>query len=292
VLADTIMNAFLVFIGNFRRRVPIIAVAMLGLALAGCTRPEGSSHDNFRGDYCGWFNLPARNERKEIIHGDNTLIPVFRRDGTYYSVWLGFEVPLNASPEGLEWALTPSSMTGTKIGRDAASKGYYLAVKDSQASNYSDGRYGVGEKELLTRTGRPPSLLRAKARPPRSNDDFLGVYQPVWFPQVRIEIRKAGGRYFSQTLEFGGPPPGMWRALVEPVEELPLPGQLGFYLKQDRGERLIYNEDLKRFELVVEREGMTPSVIRSPMARVPTHSQSGNYSVSAPTLKIGIPSWH
>jgi hypothetical protein len=264
---------------------------MLGLAIAGCTRPGGSYRDSFRGDYCGWFKLPARDERKQIITGHDTLIPVFQRDGTYYSVCCGSEVPLKACPEGLEWALTPSSMSGTIIGWDATSKAYYLADMDAQASEYSDGRYGIGEKELLTRTGEPSGLLSATTRPPRSNDDFLGAYQLVWLPQARFEIRKDGERYVSQELEFHGPPPGFWRARVEPIELLSLPGQLGFFFKQDRDMRLLYNNELERFEVTAERDGMT-AVIRAPLARVPGHSSRGNGPVSSPMLKIGIPAWH
>lgn len=285
------MKAFFVSIGNCGRLAPIIAVAVLGLAISGCTRPVGSSRDSFHGDYCGWFNLPGRNERKEIIPGDDTLIPVFRRDGTYYSICRGFEVPFKASPDGLEWAVTPSSMTGTKIGRDAASKAYYLAVLDSQASNYSDGRYGVGENEMLTRTGKPAGMLSATARPPRSNDDFLGTFQMVWFPRVRFEIRKDGERYASQELEFRGPSLGNWETNARPVELLSLPGEMGFCFKEDRDIKLVYDEDLKRFELAAKREGMT-AAIRSPLAHVSANSAPRSGPVSLLALKIGIPSWH
>ena len=286
------MKALFAFIGNFGKRVPVMVVAMLGLAILGCTRPGGSYRDTFRGDYCGWFKLPARNERKQIIPGDDALIPVFQRDGTYYSVCRGFEIPFKACPEGLECAWTPSGMRGTKIGWDNASKAYYLAVVDIQASRYSDGRYGNGEKEMLTRTGKPSGLLPAKARHPRSNDDFLGAYQLVWFPQVRIEVRKNGQRYFSQELEFCGPSPGTWKASAELTKILPLPDQPGFCFELDRNIQLVYEENLKRFELVVERKEMTPSTIHAPLARVPAHSWSGDGSGSSPMLKIGIPAWH
>jgi hypothetical protein len=286
------MKTLFDLIGNFGKHAPVMAVALLGLAILGCTRPGGSFRDSFRGDYCGWFKLPARTERKQIVPGDDTLIPVFQRGGTYYSVWRGFEIPFRACPEGLEWALTPSSMAGTKIGWDAKSKTYYLAVMDSQADNYSDGRYGIGEKESLTRTGKPSGLLPAKARHPRSNDDFLGAYQLVWLPQARFEIRKEGERYVSQKLEFSGPSPGTWKASAELTKILPLPDQPGFCFEQDRNIRLVYDENLKRFELVVERKEMTPSVIHAPLARLPAHSWSGDGSDSSPMLKIGIPAWH
>ena len=50
-----------------------------------------------------------------VVEGD-TIIPVFKTDGTYYSVCRGFEIPLKQCPEGVEWAATPSSMVGTTIG--------------------------------------------------------------------------------------------------------------------------------------------------------------------------------
>jgi hypothetical protein len=257
--------------------------ASLVTLIGGCGKsPERSTATN-RDHLVGWYKRS----------GGDTVIPVFMRDGTYYSVCRGVEVPLRPCPEGLEWAVTPSSMTGTKIGWDATSKTYYLAVMDGQASNFTDGRSGVGEKEPMTRIEKPPELLDAKARRPRTPDDLLGWYQPVWFPWVRIEIRKDGERYLSQDHEFRGATPGSWTTRLETRELTPLPDQLGFTgFERHGGRRLVYHAPLKRFELVMMDTKRTPAVIRMPLARVGAPSSPESDGAPQPRVMIGIPSWH
>ena len=260
-----------------------MAGVVLLTVLSGCGEPGARSQAGPRDHLHGWY---------KVTKGD-TLIPVFKRDGTYYSVCRGFEIPFKECPEGLEWALTPSSMVGTKIGWDAASKTAYLAVVDAQASNFTDGGYGTGEKEPMTRLDKPSGLLDAKARPPRTHDDFLGWYQLVWTPGVRIEIRKDGDRYFSQDREFGGPKPGSWTTRVEPRELTRLPDQLGFTgFDRKKRHRLVYNDTLNRFELVMGIEGTTSSIIRMPLARISAPSSPEGGRTPSPMVAIGIPSWH
>lgn len=250
--------------------------------LTGCAQPskEPAGH---RDHLVGWYKVVKK----------DTIIPVFKRNGIYYSVCRGAEVPLKECAEGLEWALTPSSMVGTKIGWDAASKSPYLAVVDSQASNFTDDRYGVGEKEGMTRVDKPPGLFDAKARRPRTINDFIGCYQPVWFPFVRIEISKTNDRYFSQEHELNGPKPGSWKTRVEPTELWPLSDQLGFtgFDRKNRY-RLVYSSDLNRFELVKSPEDKTPAVIRMPVARVPSPASPEGGAAPSPLMRLGIPSWH
>lgn len=266
----------------------ISIVAMEAVGIQSCTRPSMHSSAGSRNQFIGWFTLPGRTERKQVIPGDNTLIPIFQRDGTCSSVCRGFEVPLKSCPEGLEWALAPSSMAGTKIGWDEEAKTYYLAVRDSQARDYTDGRYGSGEKEAMTKVSQPAGLLNPKALRPHTDGDFVGTYQLVWFPWVKLEVRQEGARYVSQEWEFSGPRPGSWKTRVKPSDLTPLPDQPGFSFGQNTHIRLVYNLDLKRFELVAQRKEMTPSIIRAPLARIP----SGDGSVPLSIRGIGIPSWH
>lgn len=266
--------------------IPVVALGAVGMQ--SCARSGTHSPADSRDQFIGWFALPGRTERKQVIPGEDTLIPVFKRDGTYYSVCRGVEIPFKKCTEGLEWALMPSSMAGTKIGRDEKLKTYYLAVVDSQASNFTDGRYGCGEKESITKLKQPPGLLNPKTRSPHTNGDFAGTYQFVWFPWVRIEVRQNGARYIGQEWEFSGPRPASWKARVKPCELTSLSNQPGFSFGQNTGNRLVYNRSLERFELAMERKGMTPSIIRAPLARV----QSGDSSVPLVVRSIGIPAWH
>jgi hypothetical protein len=258
-------------------------LALLAIALAGCANPQTHPQTGSRDHLLGWFKLSK----------NNTLIPVFKRAGTYYSICRGAEIPLKECPEGLEWAVSPSSMTGTKIGWDAASQTPYLAVVDAQASNFTDGRYGVGEKEPMTRINKPPDLLDAKAPRPRTRNDLLGWYQPVWLPWVKIGIRIDGDRFVSQDQVFHGPEPGSWKTSAETRDLTPLPDQLGFTgFERHGGPRLVYNGALKRFELVMTDPKRRPSEIRMPLARLPASSSPERDGSPPPAARIGIPSWH
>jgi len=256
-------------------------VASLALILAGCAGRSLPSQCGSCDRLVGWY------ERT----GSNSLIPVFKHDGTYFSVCRGFEIPFKESPEGLEWGTAPSSMTGTKIGWDAALKTHYLAVMDTQASNFTDGRYGCGEKETIVRIEKPAWLAKARARRPRTRDDLLGWYQPVWLPGLEIQIWKHGDRYFS-TMQAAHRP-GDSNEHAETRELTRLPDQLGFTGFERKGSiRLAYNEALKRFELVKTIMETTPSAIRMPLARVPAPPSPEGGHTSPPMVRIGIPSWH
>jgi hypothetical protein len=250
----------------------------------GCSNSGSNARAASRDHFVGWFKLDDKTTNQKLI-------PVLKRESDFYTVCRGAEIPLRPCAERLEWSLTPSSMSGTKIGWDAETRTYYLAVLDSLASQYTDGRYGDGEKEPLTRTDKPAGLLVPEARQPHSKDDFLGCYQPVWFPWCQIEIRKEGNHYVTQDYEFRGPEPGSWQIGTLVRELTPLPDQLGFTgFERDGGPQLIYHQSLRRFELVMVNKEKVPRIIRMPLAKIPTADSPIN--APAPTVAIGIPSWH
>ncbi len=221
--------------------------------------------------FVGWY----------LLAGD-TLIPVLKRDGTYYSVCRGFEVPFKECAEGLEWAVAGSSMVGTTIGAGGA----YIRIVDSQLANFMES-YVPGAKQELTRIDQPSWLLDATGRRPRKNDDFVGWYVPIWFPYMKMEIRKDGEKYLvvNHVLREGG----LWKAEGEPRELTPLGDGLGLTgFDQEVRYRLTYNKSLRRFEL----EGGTSPVGRMPLLRV-SASWEMAYDVFGPNaVKIGIPTWH
>jgi hypothetical protein len=248
--------------------------------MAGCVNPAKRSQLGSRDHLLGWFRRA----------GSDTVIPVFKRDGTYFSVCHGFEIPFKECPEGLEWAITPSSMTGTRIGWDAAARTHYLAVMDRQADNFSDGRYGCGEKEYLVRIEKIGGLSDSSTQRPSTQEDFLGSYQPVWIPAMRIEIRRDGDRYFSSERIFQHS--GEWKPFGETRELTPVPDQPGFTGFERNGNCcLVYHEALNRFELVMTNAKSEPSVLRMPLARVLATASPDSALALSPGLKIGIPSW-
>ena len=230
-----------------------------------------------RDRFVGWYS----------VSGKNTFIPVLRYDGVYYSVSRGFEVPFKESPAGLEWDVSPSSMTGTTIGFEAESGTYYLAVFDSETANFTDGQYGNGQKEPMTRSEPPTGLLDPVAPLPRTNEDFLGWYQPMWFPYLRWELRREGDAYVTVYSEYDGTRPA-WQPRTERYELKPLSDGLGF-TGFEKGDdfRLVYNTNLRRFELTSRRT----AGIRMPLARL-QHAAAAEGAPMEPLARIGIPTWH
>jgi hypothetical protein len=254
---------------------------LIGLGVSGCgTLGEQSAGP--RDLLVGWYKLPDRHWRsREVIPGPGTLIPVFKRDGAYYSVSNGVEIPLKECSEGLEWALTPSSMEGTTIGFDEESNQYYITIVDRRAQYPAD--YSTsGEKQTMMRINKPSWLLNATVQPPRTNDDFLGCYQPLWFPVFRLIIVKDGDKYQgkAQFFENGG-----WKMQEGEFAELtPLTDTLGFVVGREKEQRLVYNSGLSRFEYQLNALSM-------PLARLDSSLPPGTED-APPTMRIGIPSWH
>ena len=261
----------------------LLASLILGLA-TGCAEVAGN-----RDHLVGWFNLPQRHYgTREVLPGPGTLIPVFKIDGAYYSVARGFEVPLNECPGGLEWGPADSSMKGTMIGVDEASNAPYIVIDDANAQYEADASTR-GEKQFMSRSDPPSGLRDPTTTAPRTADDFPGWYEPVWFPWVRIEIRKEGDRYVSRSHEFHGPDPGAWTADDGVRELVPLPDEPGFSgFERHGGPSLVYNKTLKRFELVM---GTSP-ILRMPLARVSSPYSPEGGERPPTTMRIGIPTWH
>jgi hypothetical protein len=242
-----------------------------------------SISENADRDYLvGWYKMGRR------------LIPVLKNEGGYYSVCRGVEVPLKQCPDGLEWGLTKSSMKGTTIGFDEAAKSYYIIIKDSMRASVEEetlesiriNGFEMGKKTPATKIDKPERLLDANASPPKTIDDFLGVYQPVWFPYVRFEIKKEGDKYFGQELNLRPNDPNGWAKRGKPREMTPLSDKLGF-----TGLDIIYNQTLNRFEIIMKGDGKEqPATLRMPLVRNPASSPDSNTGLQKTV--IGIPSWH
>lgn len=260
-----------------------------------------------RDHFVGWFALskptPTGSQAYQAIPGREALIPVFKRNGGFWTACWGVEVPLKDCLEGLALDMRPSTMEGTKIGFDEASKEYYIILEDTYFRDVlADGSYVSGVKQPLTKVEPPSGLLDTAADPPRTNDDFVGWYQPVWMPFFRYEIRKENDKFFAVGQVMTDPlgqlgEANAWSQHEEQKELTPLPDRLGFLMGSDDVESVItYNAGLKRFEIVVKDESTKryrePSVLRIPLARVPAPPSAEQDAVPplSPAKLIGIPS--
>jgi hypothetical protein len=242
-------------------------------------RPEGGR------DYLiGWYKLPSRHYRtRAVLPGPGTLIPVLKRGGVYYSISRGIEIPLKECPEGLEWGLTESSMKGTKIGVDAASKEPYIIIEDSRAQ-YEADLATSGEKQFMTKIAEPPGLLTATAKPPQTLKDLIGCYQPLYFPAYRWIITRDGDKYQIKQQRLSK---DKWIAEEGASTTLQtLPDKPGFVWGREQELRLVFNRDSKRYECLMGRGANNLTI---PLVRVSLSLPPGTGASTAP---IGIPTFH
>ena len=265
-----------------------ILLPLLTMAAAECGTLADTSGAG-RDYLIGWYKLPNRHYRtRAVVPGPGTLIPVLKRDGGYYSISCGGEIPLIKCPEGLEWGLTNSSMRGTKIGLDAASKEPYIVIEDRNAQYEADISRS-GEKQFMIKTNKPSGLLDPAAKPPQTKDDFVGCYLPVYLTAFRSIVSK--GWIFTRDsdkyhLQMQVARKDKWIVEEEPTALEPLRDRLGFVLGRDREIKLVFNHGLKRYELLTERDGNN---LRIPLVRV---SRSVPPETGAGHAPIGIPAWH
>jgi hypothetical protein len=175
-------------------------------------------------------------------------------------------------------------MEGTIIGFDAESNEVFIRIVDS-GLNGIDDMYIPGEKRFMKKIVKPSwfPMLNAETKPPRTNDDFLGLYQHAWMPGARMTVRKEKERYHL-VMHYQS------REHDDDIMELtPLPDKLGFTGRNKVG--LVYNESLKRYEIITS--GLLYSNAKMPLVRVASESPSESDAAPKPTMqKIGIPSWH
>ena len=259
----------------------VLLLLLLTLATTGC-RVAPDEPVGERDYLIGWYNLPRRHYRtREELPGPGTLIPVYKRGGVYYSTRRGVEVPLKVCPGGLEWGWTPSSMVGTKIGLDeeVSLKPPYIMIMD----RLEQGDYGAsGVKQFMTKTEKLACVRDPTIKPPRTHNDMLGCYVPVYFPLMRFMLSKKGKQYWGQG-ELATKD-GWEQMQKEPLEITLLPDKLGFSFGKDKA-MIVFNPELKRVEYV------NPDGITMPLVRVKQPLLKCMESKPS-TVEIGIPSWN
>lgn len=260
---------------QLQKWVAIFLGASTAIGLTGCGSSEPRAADSARAafefdaadPYTGWYRMQS-----------GTLIPVFKRDGVTYSACRGFEIPFRPTVEGIEWALEPSSMVGTTIGRTEPGM-YYIRIVDRQLASFIED-YIPGEAQPLQKIDPTFELPDPTAPAPRQLDDFLGWYVPVFFPWVKLEVRKTDETYSTTYHEMHKPDTWMPDG---PKTRAVLADRLGITL-DGKEARLIYNEALRRFEIVL---GSDDNPLRNPLKRI-----SPDMELKLPRSEIGIPSWH
>jgi len=256
----------------------IVVCLLLGVyaTLRGDTR-KGSSDD-----LVGWY---------EMERGDK-VIPVFKREGNYYSVSHLYEIPFKKCAEGLEpdWP----GLEGTVIGFSKELDSYYIIIQDHGSPYYEETNR---EPKRLKKIPEPKGLLPLKATPPATNNDFVGWYQFVWCPYIRYEIQKEDEKYIIVAQEMGRD--RKWKLEDGPVELVSLPDRLGFIYnmhgKNEDQMHITYCAARNRFEITVAKiEGnanemsSTPPI---PLARIPAPPSPEADAVPIPKVRIGIPLW-
>jgi hypothetical protein len=246
----------------------------------------------------GWFKLSGLDTSGRFTDPRGPLVPVFYVDGAYYSVCRGMEIPFKKVAGGIVWALAPSSMVGTQVLYDASASTFSITICRDAAEAMAHG-LPQSRTHPLTRVDPLMDLMDSTAKAPRSNDDFVGFYVPLWFPAFYWDVKKQkeGFVVAGHTL----PDPSQPDANPRPDEGLtgparPLPDRLGFKLKDlnetaNDSEELVYNEPRERFELRFS-SAQTSATLAMPLARV-ARPPSNDALVKWLQNPIGIPpAWH
>ncbi len=232
----------------------VTLLALLTAAfLSGCRTPTDGPEGS-RDHLVDWYKASS----PRIDGTGETLIPVLKIDGTYYTTFRWVEVPMRECAEGLIWDDgRESPLLSLLIGYSSESNTYYgRASHRDRYTDYSqpDMEHWGKESLELTRVDKPKWVLPAP--PPRTNDDFVGCFQFVWFPPFGIRIRKEGEKYLLSKFDFGRS--DKWEELA------PRPNGLGVL------DSIVYSENLLRFEMVSTKETEDGAVTyRVPLSRVP-----------------------
>lgn len=236
---------------------------LIAAICSGCSsipKEAPGNHDHL----LGWYE--RRGFRDSI-----SIIPVMKRDGRYFSICRGIEVPLKEVPGGLAWGFEKSSMEGTMIGMEGNT--VYLELKDDRAPQDGEGSEYHQGYHTLHRISMPSKLLNSKAKRPNNLDDVLGCYQPVYFPYYRWFIKKVDDGYKLEAQIVSG---NEWLTRENESAKLtPLPDRIGFTWGNERNHmELIYNDEQKRYE-AIRPDGsivMPLARIKNPEKETPPHS--------------------
>ena len=230
----------------------------------------------------GWYRMEDSSE-KSASSSIDTLVPILKRGNEFYTICRGFEMPLKTSPVGLEWAFNPSSMEGTVF--IFCRPAWPCALKLYDAQKVVFDWYEPGKKYKLVKVDQPYGLFEEKAEKPEDTAGYLGVYQPLYFPWYRIEIKQDDTEYYyiysELRIEQGI---GRWIPMSNKMPAKALDNNKGFLIVQGEARNyLMYNELLERYEMVV---GSTK--LRMPAVKV---SSKDDFS-EIPKVSLGIPSWN
>lgn len=263
------MNHRTVIWGLSRLFLCIITLAATG----GCSKtptetepqqnPQPAPAEN-RDHLIGWYKMD-----------DGTCITVFKRQGRYYSTARGLEIPLKPAPRGLTWDVSASSMTGTTIEQDPQTGAYSIRIYDAQRANFEE-HFQPGKPQPLVKTTPPFEFPQSLAEPPKISDDLIGWYRVVWFPYLAIRIYRQDGVYYAT--EYMIRPNGELTDYHQQTLQV-LTDRPGFRLKDSL---LIYNKDLKRLEITLDKTSIASPLARTSQEAIPP----------SPEVEIGIPTWH
>lgn len=240
--------------------------------------------------YLGWYRLPPVDRKtREPVDRPGSLIPIFKRGETYYTVMKWVEVPLVASDTGLVWGYEQTSMRGTAFTFDPATGEYFLIHCDAQHAG-NDEWYVWGERRRLHPADPPGWLPDFTADPPRSLRDKLGDYYFAWCPVLSIRITEEDGSYWS--VERVRDDHGRWVDHGSRQEVCLSSNPLRFN-HQAKPNPIRFNTDLRRYEVVAPRP-QAPDDMRMPLLREdPLADWEWNHLDEAQKrdLTVGVPAW-
>ena len=261
----------------------IFHIVLASVMLSGCQSGKNKSVAMYDDRIIGWYKLGSGIDDDANVNKNDTLVPILKRGNEFYTICRGFEMPLGKSPVGLEWTFKPSSMEGTAFVFCGPGWPCHLKIYDSQKSVFD--WYEPGKKYKLIKIPEPEGLTCTVEKKPEVLDDFIGMYQPVYFPLIRIEISKEGDGYIHSYFELRViQDTASWLNMGQVKSVKPLENNRGFLIAEEHAKNyLMFSEELNRYEIIIGSTGL-----RMPLVKI----SAGEDLPLALDVNLGIPSWN
>ncbi len=261
----------------------IIIIFLASLLFSGCQLFKKKTVAMYDDRIIGWYKLSTKTIDDAVVEDDDTLVPILKRNKQFYTICRGFEMPLNTCSAGLEWGFTPSSMEGTMFVFCGPGWPCHLKIYDRQKAVFD--WYEPGKKYKLIKVAEPEGLSYTVESAPENSDGFIGIYQPVYFPWMRVEISKEADKYNYKYSELRiVQEEAKWIAMGMAESVLPLDEAQGFLVIYQKAKNyLLFSKELSRFEVIIGSTGL-----RMPMVKL----TSSEETPQVPKVNLGIPSWN
>lgn len=243
-------------------RITLMALMATNTALAQ-TNTANTSYDHF----AGWYEISVPHSASGTFFKmyQTMQVPVIQQGTNFFTTFIGFEVPLEKSDEGLYLKVDNlQNAQRATLGYKPETDEYYARIthRRHRGGDYSSSPGHSQDDSVMCaakKTDRPSWLPVATSSAPVTLDDYLGWYESLYLPGLlKFEIYKNNGEYYSR---YDTPD-------YQPGPTKLIPAADGTKFIMDDVSSFGYNTEFMRYEYVREtkRESMLPA--RHPFVQI------------------------